>query len=406
MTTLSEELTWRGMVNQMTFANITDLDKETRTFYFGVDPSADSMTIGNLAAAMMVRQFMEHGYKAILLVGGATGLIGDPDGKKQERDLKTREIVAANVTGITAQYKHLFAGMNFEVVDNYDWFKDIHYLDFLRDVGKYVSLTQMLDRDFVKDRIGEGGSGISYAEFSYTLIQGYDYLHLFREKHASMQMGGSDQWGNMIAGTQLIRRIEGAEAHVFSTPLVINKQTGVKFGKSEGGAVWLDPTKTSPYKFYQFWLNVDDETAEDLVKIYTLLDKQTIDNLIASHRENRSARALQRELAYRVTELVHGQDVADQVRRVTKVLFNEDGVEISSLTNEEIDMLAAELPTAERGTIVDVLIAADTVKSKGEAKRLLAGGGVTVNGQKVGDSYEIKDTSLVKKGKNSFVLVR
>jgi tyrosyl-tRNA synthetase len=406
MTTLSEELTWRGMVNQMTFANITDLDKETRTFYFGVDPSADSMTIGNLAAAMMVRQFMEHGYKAILLVGGATGLIGDPDGKKQERDLKTREIVAANVAGITAQYKHLFAGMNFEVVDNYDWFKDIHYLDFLRDVGKYVSLTQMLDRDFVKDRIGEGGSGISYAEFSYTLIQGYDYLHLFREKHATMQMGGSDQWGNMIAGTQLIRRIEGAEAHVFSTPLVINKQTGVKFGKSEGGAVWLDPTKTSPYKFYQFWLNVDDETAEDLVKIYTLLDKQTIDNLIASHRENRSARALQRELAYRVTELVHGQDVADQVRRVTKVLFNEDGVEISSLTNEEIDMLAAELPTAERGTIVDVLIAADTVKSKGEAKRLLAGGGVTVNGQKVGDSYEIKDTSLVKKGKNSFVLVR
>ena len=406
MTTLSEELTWRGMVNQMTFANITDLDKEIRTFYFGVDPSADSMTIGNLAAAMMVRQFMEHGYKAILLVGGATGLIGDPDGKKQERDLKTREIVAANVAGITAQYKHLFAGMNFEVVDNYDWFKDIHYLDFLRDVGKYVSLTQMLDRDFVKDRIGEGGSGISYAEFSYTLIQGYDYLHLFREKHASMQMGGSDQWGNMIAGTQLIRRIEGAEAHVFSTPLVINKQTGVKFGKSEGGAVWLDPTKTSPYKFYQFWLNVDDETAEDLVKIYTLLDKQTIDNLIASHRENRSARALQRELAYRVTELVHGQDVADQVRRVTKVLFNEDGVEISSLTNEEIDMLAAELPTAERGTIVDVLIAADTVKSKGEAKRLLAGGGVTVNGQKVGDSYEIKDTSLVKKGKNSFVLVR
>jgi len=406
MTTLSEELTWRGMVNQMTFANITDLDKETRTFYFGVDPSADSMTIGNLAAAMMVRQFMEHGYKAILLVGGATGLIGDPDGKKQERDLKTREIVAANVAGITAQYKHLFAGMNFEVVDNYDWFKDIHYLDFLRDVGKYVSLTQMLDRDFVKDRIGEGGSGISYAEFSYTLIQGYDYLHLFREKHATMQMGGSDQWGNMIAGTQLIRRIEGAEAHVFSTPLVINKQTGVKFGKSEGGAVWLDPTKTSPYKFYQFWLNVDDETAEDLVKIYTLLDKQTIDNLIASHRENRSARALQRELSYRVTELVHGQDVADQVRRVTKVLFNEDGVEISSLTNEEIDMLAAELPTAERGTIVDVLIAADTVKSKGEAKRLLAGGGVTVNGQKVGDSYEIKGISLVKKGKNSFVLVR
>ena len=406
MTTLSEELTWRGMVNQMTFANITDLDKETRTFYFGVDPSADSMTIGNLAAAMMVSQFMEHGYKAILLVGGATGLIGDPDGKKQERDLKTREAITANVEGISAQYKHLFAGMNFEVVDNYDWFKDINYLDFLRDVGKYVSLTQMLDRDFVKDRIGEGGSGISYAEFSYTLIQGYDYLHLFRQRGATMQMGGSDQWGNMIAGTQLIRRIEGAEAHVFSTPLVINKQTGVKFGKSEGGAVWLDPAKTSPYKFYQFWLNVDDETAEDLVKIYTLLDKQTIDDLIAGHRENRGARTLQRELAYRVTELVHGQTVADQVRRATKVLFNEDGVEFSNLTSEEVDMLAAELPTAERSNIVDVLLAAGIAQSKGEAKRLLAGGGVTVNGQKIDETYEITDKSLVKKGKNSFVLVR
>jgi len=406
MTTLSEELTWRGMVNQMTFANITDLDKETRTFYFGVDPSADSMTIGNLAAAMMVRQFIAHGYRAILLVGGATGLIGDPDGKKQERDLKTRETIAANVAGISAQYKRLFEGMDFEVVDNYDWFKDIHYLDFLRDVGKYVSLTQMLDRDFVKDRIGEGGSGISYAEFSYTLIQGYDYLHLFREKHGSLQMGGSDQWGNMIAGTQLIRRIEGAEAHVFSTPLVINKQTGIKFGKSEGGAVWLDPAKTSPYKFYQFWLNVDDETAEDLVKIYTLLDKQTIDDLITSHRENRSARALQRELAYRVTELVHGQSVADQVRRATKVLFREDGVELSSLTNEEIDMLAAELPTAERGNIVDILVSAGVAQSKGEAKRLLAGGGVAVNSQKVDDTYEVTDISLVKKGKNSFVLVR
>jgi len=406
MTTLSEELTWRGMVNQMTFANITDLDKETRTFYFGVDPSANSMTIGNLAAAMMVRQFMEHGYKAILLVGGATGLIGDPDGKKQERDLKTREAITANVEGISAQYKHLFAGMDFEVVDNYDWFKDINYLDFLRDVGKYVSLTQMLDRDFVKDRIGEGGSGISYAEFSYTLIQGYDYLHLFREKHATMQMGGSDQWGNMIAGTQLIRRIEGAEAHVFSTPLVINKQTGVKFGKSEGGAVWLDPAQTSPYKFYQFWLNVDDETAEDLVKIYTLLDKQTIDSLIASHRENKSARALQRELAYRVTELVHGQTVADQVRRATKVLFNEDGVELSNLTSEEVDMLAVELPTAKRGNIVDILVTAGVAGSKGEARRLLAGGGVAVNSQKVDESHEITGLSLVKKGKNSFVLVR
>jgi len=406
MATLSEELTWRGMVNQMTFANITDLDKETRTFYWGVDPSADSMTIGHLAPAMMIRHFIDHGYKAILLVGGATGMIGDPDGKKQERDLKTLEEVAKNKAALVEQYKAIFAGADFEIVDNYDWFKDMGYLEFLREIGKHVSMTQMLDREFIKARIGEGGEGISYAEFSYALIQGFDFLHLFREKNATLQVAGADQWGNSIAGAQLIRRLEGAESHVFTTPLVINKQTGVKFGKSEAGAVWLDPKKTSPYKFYQFWLNVDDETAEDLVKIYTLLAKRTIDELIASHRANRSARTLQRELAYRVTELVHGQSVADQVRRATKVLFNEDGVELSSLTGEEVDMLAAELPTAGRGNIVDVLVTAGVAQSKGEAKRLLSGGGVTVNSQKVDDTFEITDTSLVKKGKNSFVLVR
>jgi tyrosyl-tRNA synthetase len=406
MATLSEELTWRGMVNQMTFANITDLDKETRTFYWGVDPSADSMTIGHLAPAMMIRHFIDHGYKAILLVGGATGMIGDPDGKKQERDLKTVEEVAKNKAALVEQYKTIFAGADFEIVDNYDWFKNMGYLEFLREIGKHVSMTQMLDREFIKARIGEGGDGISYAEFSYALIQGFDFLHLFREKNATLQVAGADQWGNSIAGAQLIRRLEGAESHVFTTPLIINKQTGVKFGKSEAGAVWLDPAKTSPYKFYQFWLNVDDETAEDLVKIYTLLDRQTIDDLIANHRENKGARALQRELAYRVTELVHGQSVADQVRRATKVLFHEDGVELSSLTNEEIDMLAAELPTAERGNIVDILVSAGVAQSKGEAKRLLAGGGVTVNSQKIDESYEIIDTSLVKKGKNSFVLVR
>ena len=406
MATLSEELTWRGMVNQMTFANITDLDKETRTFYWGVDPSADSMTIGHLAPAMMIRHFIDHGYKAVLLVGGATGMIGDPDGKKQERDLKTVEEVAKNKAALVEQYKTIFAGADFEIVDNYDWFKDMGYLEFLREIGKHVSMTQMLDREFIKARIGEGGEGISYAEFSYALIQGFDFLHLFREKNATLQVAGADQWGNSIAGAQLIRRLEGAEAHVFTTPLIINKQTGVKFGKSEAGAIWLDAAKTTPYKFYQFWLNVDDETAEDLVKIYTLLDKQTVDELIASHRENRSARALQRELAYRVTELVHGQTVADQVLRVTKVLFNEGGVELSNLTSEEIDMLAAELPTTGRGNIVDALLASGVAQSKGEARRLLGGGGITVNGQKVDESYEIKDVSLVKKGKNTFIFVR
>lgn len=405
MTALSEELAWRGMVNQMTFANITSLDTETRTFYWGVDPSADSMQIGNLAAAMLVRQFMIHGYKAILLVGGATGLIGDPDGKKQERDLKTREQIDKNVAGVSAQYRQIFAGMDFEIVNNYDWFKDINYLDFLRDVGKYVSLTQMLDREFVKERIGEGGAGISYAEFSYSLIQGYDFLHLFRDHGATLQIGGSDQWGNMVAGTQLIRRIDSGEAHVFSTPLIINKQTGVKFGKSEGGAVWLDPAQTSPYKFYQFWLNCDDETSEDLIKIYTLLDKDTIDALITKHRENPGARELQRTLAREVTDLVHGSERRESVERVTQALFA--GAEIASLTAEDIDALALEIPTVAKGaSVATALIDSGVILSNGEARRLIAGGGVTVNGQKISEDVTVTDVSLVKKGKNTFILVR
>lgn len=404
MTTLSEELSWRGMVNQMTFADIKDLDTQARTFYWGVDPSADSMTIGNLAAAMMVRQFIAHGYKAVLLVGGATGLIGDPDGKKQERELKTREAIAHNVAGLTEQYKRIFDGVEFDVVDNYDWFRAINYLDFLRDVGKHVSLTQMLDREFVQARIGEGGAGISYAEFSYSLIQGYDYLHLFREKGATLQLGGSDQWGNMIAGTQLIRRIEGGESHVFSTPLVINKQTGVKFGKSEGGAVWLDATKTSPYKFYQFWLNCDDETSEDLIKIYTLLDEATTTELIERHRQNPGARELQRTLAREVTDLVHGAERRESVERVTDVLFG--GAEFTSLNDADIEALANEIPSVQKQSVVSALVEAGLASSNGEARRLIVGGAVSVNGQKITDDSEITDTSLVKKGKNSFLLVR
>jgi tyrosyl-tRNA synthetase len=404
MTTLSEELSWRGMVNQMTFANISDLDKETRTFYWGVDPSANSMTIGNLAAAMVVRQFMAHGYKAVLLVGGATGLIGDPDGKKQERDLKTRELILTNVAGIKAQYERVFAGMEFETVDNYDWFKDIGYMDFLRNVGKHVSLTQMLDRDFVKERIGEGGAGISYAEFSYSLIQGYDFLHLFREKGATLQVAGADQWGNSIAGAQLIRRLESAESHVFTTPLVINKQTGVKFGKSEGGAVWLDPEQTSPYKFYQFWLNCDDETSEDLVKIYTLLDRETVESLIARHRENPGARELQRTLAREVTDLIHGKERRESVERVTDVLFGS--ADFATLTADDLDALAAVIPSVAKQSVVAALVEAGAAASNGEARRLILAGGVSVNGQKITDDIEITETSLVKKGKNTFVLVR
>lgn len=403
--TLSEELAWRGFVNQYTFADIKELDNETRTFYWGVDPSADSMTIGNLAAAMMVRHFIDYGYKPILLVGGATGLIGDPDGKKQERDLKTVEEVEKNVRGLSRQYETIFAGKNFEIVNNYDWFCDIGYMQFLREIGKHVSLTQMLDREFVQSRIGEGGAGISYAEFSYALIQGYDFLHLYREKGATLQVAGADQWGNSITGVSLIRRLEGAEAHVYTAPLVINKQTGVKFGKSEGGAVWLDPAKTSPYKFYQFWLNLDDETSEDMIKIYTLLDRATVEKTVADHRENPGARLLQKTLAREVTDLIHGRERRESVERVTAVLFGGDA--FATLKDADLDALGAEIPTAPVGnSVIDTLTASGLVASNCEAKRLIANNAISINGQKIADDVMITERSLVKKGKNNFVLVR
>ena len=404
MSTLSEELTWRGFVHQMTFAQVSDINKP-RTFYWGVDPSADSMTIGNLASAMLVRHFIDHGHKAVLLVGGATGMIGDPDGKKQERDLKTLDEIAKNKLALAEEYKKIFAGKEFDIVDNYDWFKDIGYLDFLRDIGKHISITQMLDRDFVQSRIGEGGSGISYAEFSYSLIQGYDFLHLFREKGATLQLAGADQWGNSITGVSLIRRLEQAEAHVFTAPLIVNKQTGVKFGKSEDGAVWLDPAKTSPYKFYQFWLNTDDETAKDLIKIYTLLDKETVEDILANHENNPSERTLQKTLACEVTELVHGRERRESVERVTAVLFG--GAQFDTLDVADIEALAEEIPVQPIGkTVVEALVEANLCASNGEAKRLIEGSAISLNGSKIESDQQLLAAALLRKGKNSFVLVR
>lgn len=401
--TLAEELTWRGFVNQTTFSDISAVN-EPRTLYWGVDPSADSMTIGNLAAAMMVRHFIAHGYKAILLVGGATGMIGDPDGKKQERDLITLEEIAANKEAIAGQYKTVFDGQAFEIVDNYDWFKNINYLDFLRVIGKHMSITQMLDREFVQSRIGEGGAGISYAEFSYSLIQGYDFLHLFREKGATLQVCGADQWGNSITGVSLIRKLEGGEAHVYSTPLIVNRATGKKFGKSEDGAVWLDPNKTSPFKFYQFWLNTDDEGVIDYLKVYTLLTKEAVEELAAATAENAANRTAQRALAYEATKIVHGEAQAEQSKNVTEVLFG--GRPFADLNNDELDALAQEIPTTDSGHIVEALVASGVATSNGEAKRLLVGGADSVNGEKVLEDSELSSPCLIKKGKNSFILVR
>ena len=401
--TLAEELTWRGFINQTTFADINDIN-EPRTFYIGVDPSAPSMTIGNLAVMMLCRHFIDHGHTPLLLVGGATGMIGDPDGKKQERDLRNAETVARSVEGLTAQFRQIFRGQDLAVVDNADWFAHVNYVGFLHQIGKHVSMTQLLDRDFVQQRIGEGGAGISYGEFSYALIQGYDFLHLYREKGATLQLAGADQWGNSVTGVSLIRKLEGGEAHVLTAPLVINKQTGVKFGKSEGGAVWLDPALTSPYKFYQFWLNCDDETSEDLIKIYTLLDQSTVETLIDTHRANPGARTLQKTLAREVTDIVHGHERRESVERVTSVLFGDN--DLSTLREEDLDALANEIPTVSPQSVVSALVEAEVCASNGEARRLIKNNAISLDGAKITSDQLATSPSLIKKGKNSFVLVR
>ncbi|MGV9001712.1 MAG: tyrosine--tRNA ligase [Candidatus Saccharimonadaceae bacterium] len=403
--TLSDELTWRGFVNQMTYPDIKDLDKGPISFYFGVDPSADSMTIGNLASAMMVRHFINAGHKAFLLVGGATGMIGDPDGKKDERNLLTLDDIARNKAAIAAQYDTVFAGQSFELVDNYDWFKDMNYLTFIREIGKHVPLSGMLGRDFVQARLGENGAGISYAEFSYSLIQGYDFLHLYREHGVSLQLCGADQWGNSIAGVDIIRRIEGAQAHVYSIPLVINKATGKKFGKTEDGAIWLDSNKTSVYKFYQFWLNSDDDGVADYAKIYTLLDKEAIEQMSEQVASNPGARQAQKTLAREVTKIVHGEERTASVEKVTSVLFG--GSSVSELSNEELAMLADEIPTVTQGaSVIETLVSTGFASSNGEARRLIEGAAISVNGEKITSDITVNEVALIKKGKNSFILVR
>ncbi len=402
--TLSEELAWRGFVNQTTFKDITDLDTETRTFYIGMDPSADSLQIGNLAAAMMVRHFIDHGYKAIMLVGGATGLIGDPDGKKDERLLKSLDEIAKNKAAIAKQYDQILAGQPFEHVDNYDWFKTIGYLEFLRDIGKHVPMSQMLGREFVQTRLADEGAGISYAEFSYALIQGYDFLHLYRTYGATLQLCGADQWGNSIAGVELIRRIEGGEAHVWSGPLIVNKSTGVKFGKSEGGAVWLDPAKTTPTQFYQFWINCDDLGVEDYIKIYTLLGPEEVAEIMARHAEDPSQRYAQVRLAEEVTRLIHGEVQLRVAQKVTDILTGRAAM------GEADDVLAdlrREIGSAHStidGSIITVLVESGLAASNGEARRLLQSNAIAVNGQKVSrEQFEPDDftngRTLVRRGK-------
>jgi tyrosyl-tRNA synthetase len=363
------------------------------------------MTIGNLAVAMMIRHFINGGHKAILLVGGATGLIGDPDGKKEERSLKTLEEIDHNKQAIAKQYNTVFAGQEFEVVDNYDWFKDMGYIQFLRDIGKHVPMRQMLGREFVQSRLGEEGVGISYAEFSYALIQGYDFLYLYRNRGVTLQLCGADQWGNSIAGVDLIRRIEGGETHVWSAPIVVNKSTGTKFGKSEDGAVWLDAEKTTPTAFYQFWINCDDAGVEDYLKIYTLLSKEEINSILAKHLENPGERFAQIRLAQAVTSLVHGEVAADVARQLTAVLTGQQTVD--TLESDQLDVLRHEIPavkTNEQGSIIIAIVEAGLASSNNEARRLLQSNAIAINGVKVTrDDFEPNDFNngrlLLRRGK-------
>jgi len=401
---LSEELEWRGFIKDKTFDDITWLDTP-RTFYLGADPSADSLTIGNLAIYMLARQLAAHGWKAVLLVGGATGLIGDPGGKDQERELKSHEEIQRNIAGLSEQVKRIFAGNDFDLVNNYDWFKDLGYLEFLRDVGKHYSMTELIQRDFVVTRMGEGGSGISYAEFSYSLIQGYDFWWLFKHKGVELQIGGSDQWGNMLSGVPLIRKKEGKEVHALSMPLVINKATGKKFGKSESGAVWLDPKKTSPTQFYQFWINCDDEGVEDYLKIYTTISKPELETLMAEHRERPMERRAQIRLAEEVTRLVHGDAELATARAVTEVLTGKRTLE--EVTDFVLAAMRKEVPTARARIgqeIAEVLVETGLASSKTEARRLLADNAISINGQKTRndrfEEYDFQDgLLLIRKGK-------
>lgn len=404
---LSEELIWRGFQAETTIKDPTELDnRPSKKFYWGADPSADSLTIGNLAAAMMCACFVRHGYEPYLLVGGATGQIGDPK-DNGERDLKPLEEVEHNKKCIGEQMRQIINVPDLTMVDNYDWFKDIKYLDFLREIGKAFSMTQLLDRQFVQARIGEGGSGISYAEFSYTLIQGYDFLYLYRKYGIDLQLCGADQFGNCSSGIHLIRRLENKNADAWSTPLIIDPASGRKFGKSEGNAIWLAAKDngsgnfTSVFDFYQFWLGQPDDAVEYLLKIYTLLEKPEIEQIMKEQVEHPENRVAQKALAKGATEVVHGAEKARGVEEVTKKLFGGEFAE------EELLDLDQYLAAAERGTMLfDALVQTGLASSKTDARKLASAGAISVNGEKIREDLKLDKVALLKRGKNKFAIVK
>ncbi len=401
MTKLSEDLKWRGLIKDKTFSDNSWLD-DPKAFYLGIDASSDSMTVGNLAVILLAKRFIDAGWKAVMLAGGATSLVGDPGGKEEERNLKPKEEIQNNVAAVKAQIETILGDSPHETVNNLDWMGEMKYLDFLRDVGKNYSMTELLQRDFVSARIGEGGSGISYAEFSYSLLQGYDFWWLFKNKGVVLQIGASDQWGNMLSGVPLVRKKEGQEVHAMSMPLVVNKVTGKKFGKSEDGAVWLDPAKTSSTQFYQFWVNSSDEDVEEYLKIYTFLSREEIDSLMKEHITDLSKRKAQKVLAEEVTKIVHGTQETGSASGVTKYLTGQ--ASIANASDKEVDEVRQQIKSAPAhpGTkLVQLLVASGLASSNTEARRLVEAGAIYINGEKAA-----KQTIEIDDFKNGRLLIR
>ena len=420
---LLDELSWRGMIQDIMPGTREQLEKELTTGYIGFDPTADSLHIGSLLPILLLVHFQRAGHKPIALIGGATGMVGDPSGKSEERNSLNEETLQRNILGVKAQLEQF---LNFsptlhnaaELVNNYDWFKSISFIDFLRDTGKHITVNYMMAKDSVKKRI-EGETGISYTEFAYQLMQAYDFYWLFQQKQCKLQMGGSDQWGNMTTGTELIRRKCGGEAFVFTNPLV-TKSDGGKFGKTESGNIWLDPAKTSPYQFYQFWLNASDTDATRWIKLFTFLTREEIDSITETHQQNPSARTLQRKLASEVTSFVHGQAELSKAIETTEKLFSNQQSPIESLSETDLEQIQGVVKVevdkaslAEGIDIVSLLANTGIFPSKGEARKTIQGGGVSINRKKI-ESVELKvDSSfllhqryiLIQKGKKNYFLI-
>lgn len=398
--TLSEELKWRGFINQTTYTDLSTLDKEDRvTFYHGFDASAPSQTVGNLAAMMMDLCFLRHGHNAIVLAGGSTSLVGDPGGRDSERQMQSIETISENVERAKLQLQKIYKDYKFTLVNNLDWTKNVTIIDFLRDIGKYFNVGEMVKRDYIKDRIG--GNGISYTEFSYTLLQGYDFLHLYDTHGCTLQLGGSDQWGNCLSGVDLIRKKRGVESNVITLPLIINKATGKKFGKSEAGAVWLDPEKTTPFEMYQFWLNTDDESVQDYIKIFTEITKEEYDNLIIQFNEDRSTRFAQKYLAFEVTKLVHGVEEAWKAKEQSESLFDKK-ITIENLegfSDLEIKLFSFDKAKYSKEdkllVLIEDLVSNQILSSKRMAREFLENGSIYIDYEKVDE--EILERALTKK---------